>query len=108
MAVKTGTAQVGYPNVTTVNDWMIGFAPYTDPTVAVAVLVPHQPRDTTGAEIAGRVFKEIIEGVLAQQRANAPTTTTTPVATTPTTTTPTTTATVAAAATPTAPAPTLR
>jgi len=68
VAVKTGTAQVGTP-VTTVNDWMIGFAPATNPTVAVAVLVPHQPRDTTGAEVAGPVFKQIIEGVLAQQRA---------------------------------------
>ncbi|HVX20798.1 MAG TPA: penicillin-binding transpeptidase domain-containing protein [Acidimicrobiales bacterium] len=88
VAVKTGTAQVGYPHVTTVNDWMIGFAPATNPTVAVAVLVPHQPRTTTGAGIAGPVFKEIIEGVLAQQRANGEVTTTTTTSTSTTTTAP--------------------
>ncbi|HEY1733784.1 MAG TPA: penicillin-binding transpeptidase domain-containing protein [Acidimicrobiales bacterium] len=87
IAVKTGTAQVGYPTVTTVNDWMIGFAPYTNPTVAVAVLVPHQVRTSSGATVAGPVFKTVIEAALAEEAAAAP-------ATTATTTVPPTTTTV--------------
>ena len=82
VAVKTGTAQVGYPTVTTQNDWMIGFAPYTNPTVAVAVLVPRQSNTTSGATVAGPVFKKIIEGTLAEQAASSPTTTTTSTTTT--------------------------
>ncbi|HVX20333.1 MAG TPA: penicillin-binding transpeptidase domain-containing protein [Acidimicrobiales bacterium] len=73
-AVKTGTAQVGTSSTRT-DDWMIGFAPYTSPTVAVAVLVPYQSTTGSGATVAGPVFKEIIEAALAEQGANAPTAT---------------------------------
>lgn len=87
VAAKTGTAQVGTP-VTSTNDWMIGFAPATNPTVAVAVVVPDQPTTNYGATIAGPIMKRMIETTLALQaqqaaRRTASTTTTT---TTPTTT----------------------
>jgi peptidoglycan glycosyltransferase len=84
VAVKTGTAQEGTPPTST-DDWMIGFAPYTNPTVAVAVLVPYQSTSSSGATIAGPVFKKVIEAALAEQAADAPTPTTTAAA--PTTTT---------------------
>jgi peptidoglycan glycosyltransferase len=88
VAAKTGTAQVGTP-VTSTNDWMIGFAPATDPTVAVAVVVPYQPTSNYGATIAGPIMLRMIEATLnlqAQQaRRTAPTTTTTAAPTTTTT-----------------------
>jgi penicillin-binding protein A len=82
VAAKTGTAQVGTP-VTGTNDWMIGFAPATNPTVAVAVAVPDQPTTNYGATIAGPIMRTMIEATLnlqAQQaqRAAATTTTTSP------------------------------
>jgi penicillin-binding protein A len=76
VAVKTGTAQEGTPPTST-DDWMIGFAPYTDPTVAVAVLVPYQSTSSSGATVAGPVFKRVIEAALAEQAADAPAPTTT-------------------------------
>ncbi|MGH9091649.1 MAG: penicillin-binding transpeptidase domain-containing protein [Acidimicrobiales bacterium] len=86
VAAKTGTAQVGTP-VTSTNDWMIGFAPATDPTVAVAVVVPYQPTSNYGATIAGPIMLRMIEATLALQAQQAqrttPSTTTT---TTPATT----------------------
>jgi peptidoglycan glycosyltransferase len=66
VAAKTGTAQVGLGNTLT-TDWMIAFAPASNPTVAVAVAIPHQPRDETGARVAGPVVKTMIEAALAGQ-----------------------------------------
>jgi membrane peptidoglycan carboxypeptidase len=90
VAAKTGTAQVGTPVTTTV-DWMVGFAPATNPTVAVAVVVPEQSLTHYGATIAGPIMLRMIETTLtlqAQQAqrsaASTTTTTTTPHATTPT------------------------
>ncbi len=87
VAVKTGTAQEGTPPTST-DDWMIGFAPYTNPTVAVAVLVPYQSTSSSGATIAGPVFKTVIQAALAEQAAAAPATTTTTTAPPTTTTVP--------------------
>ena len=64
VAAKTGTAQVGLGNTAT-TDWMIAFAPAYNPTVAIAVVVPHQALSATGAEVAGPVMKTMIEGALA-------------------------------------------
>ena len=64
VAAKTGTAEVGQGNTAT-TDWMIAFAPATNPTVAIAVVVPHQSLSATGAEIAGPVMKTMIEAALA-------------------------------------------
>jgi peptidoglycan glycosyltransferase len=67
VAAKTGTAQVGNDLTNDTDDWMIAFAPATDPTIAVAVSVPYQGYSRTGAEIAGPIMKCVIEGALAMQ-----------------------------------------
>jgi cell division protein FtsI/penicillin-binding protein 2 len=64
VAVKTGTAQVGVPTITSVSDWMIGFAPASNPAVAIAVVVPFQPLSTQGASIAGPIVKKMLEAAL--------------------------------------------
>ena len=66
VAAKTGTAQTGFTSKAT-DDWMIAFAPASNPTVAVAVTVPFQSISDTGAVIAGPVMKCVIEGALALQ-----------------------------------------
>ena len=62
-AVKTGTAQTGTPSANT-DDWMIGFAPASNPVVAVAVVVPNQNFVDTGAGVAGPVMKAMLEAAL--------------------------------------------
>ena len=65
VAVKTGTAQTGLPNLTSdIHDWMIGFAPYTHPEVAVCVLVPFQPSGTYGATTAGPIMRAVLTAAL--------------------------------------------
>ncbi len=66
VAAKTGTAQTGVGNTRT-TDWMIAFAPASHPTVAVAVAMPHQPVDLTGAIVAGPIVKTMIQAALAGQ-----------------------------------------
>jgi peptidoglycan glycosyltransferase len=66
VAAKTGTAQTGLGNTLT-TDWMIAFAPASHPTVAVAVAMPHQPVDLTGAIVAGPIVKTMIQAALAGQ-----------------------------------------
>jgi peptidoglycan glycosyltransferase len=66
VAAKTGTAQIGLGNTAT-TDWMIAFAPASQPKVAVAVVIPHQALSATGAEIAGPVVKTMIQAALAGQ-----------------------------------------
>ena len=83
VAVKTGTAQVGNASQNTV-DWMIGFAPASNPTVAVAVVVPEQATTASGASIAGPIMKAVIEQALALNPP-PPSSTTTTTTTTPTT-----------------------
>jgi peptidoglycan glycosyltransferase len=65
VAVKTGTAQTGLSNLSAdIHDWMIGFAPYTDPRVAVCVMVPFQPSGTFGATTAGPIMRAVITAAL--------------------------------------------
>jgi len=66
VAAKTGTAQTGVGNTLT-TDWMIAFAPANNPTVAIAVAMPHQPVDLTGALVAGPIVKTMIAAALAGQ-----------------------------------------
>jgi len=47
------------------NDWMIAFAPANDPRVAVAVVIPNQPSDQTGASTSGPPMKTILGDALA-------------------------------------------
>lgn len=62
VAVKTGTAEVGTP-ITSIADWMIGFAPANNPKVAIAVCVPEQPTDTFGATTAGPLLKAMFAAI---------------------------------------------
>jgi peptidoglycan glycosyltransferase len=102
VAAKTGTAQAG-PTNAQVDAWMIAFAPASQPRVAIAVILPDQPGEITGAVAAGPVMKAMIEAALAMTGPLPPAspvpkyappipTTTTPIPTTttpiPTTTTP--------------------
>ena len=64
VAAKTGTAETG-PNATLTNDWMIAFAPANDPKVAVAVVVPNQPGNDTGASVSGPPMMTILGDALA-------------------------------------------
>ena len=64
VAAKTGTAQVGNSAKNT-DDWMIAFAPATNPVVAVAVVVPFQSVSAQGATVAGPIMKCVIEGAIA-------------------------------------------
>jgi peptidoglycan glycosyltransferase len=67
VAAKTGTAQVGNNLTNDTDDWMIAFAPATDPTIAVAVSVPYQAYNVTGAIVAGPIMKCVIEAALAMK-----------------------------------------
>ncbi|MDA8360295.1 MAG: penicillin-binding transpeptidase domain-containing protein [Actinomycetota bacterium] len=65
IAVKTGTAQTTLPTLlTNTQDWMIGFAPYTHPTIAIAVLVPYQPTTSAGATVAGPIMRTMMTAAL--------------------------------------------
>ncbi len=67
VAAKTGTAQTSAGNVNQkTDDWMIAFAPASNPVIAIAVVLPFQALSGTGAEIAGPVMKCMIEGALAR------------------------------------------
>jgi peptidoglycan glycosyltransferase len=65
-AVKTGTAQTGNPQANT-DDWMIGFAPASNPTIAVAVVVPLQHQEDNGAGVAGPIMKAMLEAAAPAQ-----------------------------------------
>jgi peptidoglycan glycosyltransferase len=64
VAAKTGTAQTGNA-LSNTDDWMIAFAPASNPVVAVAVVVPYQAISAYGATVAGPIVKCVIEGALA-------------------------------------------
>jgi len=62
VAAKTGTAQAGVGN-TSVNGWMIAFAPASHPTIAIAAVVPTKVTNL-GATVAGPVVKAMIAAAL--------------------------------------------
>ena len=70
-AVKTGTAETGNPSTNT-DDWMIGFAPASNPQIAVAVVVPNQNFVDTGAGVAGPIMKAMLEAGLAPIATSGP------------------------------------
>ncbi|MGH9020924.1 MAG: penicillin-binding transpeptidase domain-containing protein, partial [Acidimicrobiales bacterium] len=76
-AAKTGTAQIGN-KAQQLDDWLIAFAPATNPTIAVAVVMPYQPVSTEGATVAGPIVACLAEGAYAvqhhQRATNTPTT----------------------------------
>jgi peptidoglycan glycosyltransferase len=66
VAVKTGTAQVP-GKVEQTDDWMIGFAPARGiPKLAIAVVVPYQKQDLTGALVAGPIVKAVLGAYAAE------------------------------------------
>jgi peptidoglycan glycosyltransferase len=76
VAAKTGTAQTGNKKKNT-DDWLIAFAPATDPTIAIAVVVPYQPTPDFGATIAGPIVKALVDAYFAQLHGTSPSGTTT-------------------------------
>ncbi len=72
IAAKTGTAQINLSSSNqsspTGNDnWMVAFAPATNPTIAMAVVVPAQPginSNSTGAQYAGPIVKSLLSVAL--------------------------------------------
>ena len=62
VAAKTGTAQEGQGNTATV-DWMIAFAPASHPEVALAVVVPKQALNATGAIVSGPIVRTMLSGI---------------------------------------------
>ena len=71
VAAKTGTAQTGNAKKNT-DDWLIAFAPATNPTIAIAVVVPFQPTQNFGATVAGPIVKCLVEGYFAMQSHKSP------------------------------------
>jgi peptidoglycan glycosyltransferase len=71
VAAKTGTAQTGNALKNT-DDWMIAFAPATDPTIAIAVVVPYQPTQNFGATVAGPIVKCLVEAMVAKEAGRNP------------------------------------
>ncbi|KAB7788797.1 peptidoglycan D,D-transpeptidase FtsI family protein [Bifidobacterium cebidarum] len=63
IAAKTGTAQIGVDN-TSIDGWIIGFAPADDPQIAVAVMVHNT--DLLGSLAAGPIMRAIIQEALQQ------------------------------------------
>jgi penicillin-binding protein 2 len=76
-AGKTGTAQVVRLAAATSeklghHKWFVGFAPYENPEVAIAVLVEHgKARGVHGTPIAAGMFKEYFKGRLPADPAEA-------------------------------------
>jgi penicillin-binding protein A len=63
VAAKTGTAQQGTGNTSTI-DWMVAFAPANHPQVAIAVAVPDQAVSASGAQVSGPIVRELLSGIL--------------------------------------------
>ncbi len=62
-AGKTGTAEIGDPANGINQPWFIGFAPATDPKVAVAVTL-ERCQGCFGGQVAGPVATKIMDAVL--------------------------------------------
>lgn len=63
VAAKTGTAQIGDGN-TSIDGWVVGFAPADDPKIAVAVVVHNV--DLYGSFAAGPIMKAMMQEALAE------------------------------------------
>jgi peptidoglycan glycosyltransferase len=63
-AGKTGTAEIGDPANGINQPWFIGFAPASDPKVAVAATV-ERCQGCFGGEVAGPIATKVMDAVLA-------------------------------------------
>lgn len=68
-AGKTGTSQYTEDGKAKANAWFIGFAPYDDPKIAIAVVLEDLPDDTksTGAVLALPIANKIMNAYLKNQ-----------------------------------------
>jgi peptidoglycan glycosyltransferase len=64
VAGKTGTAETGIDEGRSF--WFTGFAPATDPQIAVAVVVEGDSADGTGNSVAGPIARAVLEKGVAQ------------------------------------------
>jgi peptidoglycan glycosyltransferase len=62
VAAKTGTAQTGFNNQGATDNWITGFAPASNPKIAVAVMI--QGERGFGGTVAGPVMKQVMEAAL--------------------------------------------
>jgi peptidoglycan glycosyltransferase len=67
VAGKTGTASVGIPGANLTQPWFIGFAPVSDPQVAVAVTV-ERTQGGFGGTVAAPIAAQIIKLLLQEHR----------------------------------------
>ncbi|MDO4913918.1 MAG: penicillin-binding protein 2, partial [Bifidobacteriaceae bacterium] len=63
VAAKTGTAQIGVDN-SSIDGWVIGFAPAQEPKIAIAVVVHNT--SLNGSYAAGPIMKQLMEEYLKQ------------------------------------------
>jgi peptidoglycan glycosyltransferase len=66
VGAKTGTAEVG-KGVSDTDDWMIAFAPASDPSYAIAAVLPFQAPSATGALVVGPIMRCLAEAANAIQ-----------------------------------------
>lgn len=78
VAAKTGTAQTGNAKKNT-DDWLIAFAPASDPTIAIAVVVPYQPTANFGATVAGPIVRDLVDAFFTMHHGTTSSVTTTTV-----------------------------
>jgi penicillin-binding protein A len=64
-AGKTGTASVGLPGQDLTQPWFIGFAPISDPKVAIAVTV-ERSQGGFGGTVAAPIAKDVVQTLLAE------------------------------------------
>lgn len=64
VAAKTGTAQIGENN-SSIDGWIIGFAPANDPKIAISVVVHNV--DLYGSMSAGPIMQALMEEALSEQ-----------------------------------------
>ncbi len=65
MAGKTGTAQIGIVGSDLTQPWFIGFAPVSDPKIAVAVTV-NKTLGGYGGTVAAPIAAQVIKTLLAE------------------------------------------
>lgn len=65
VAGKTGTASIGLPGSNLTEPWFIGFAPFQDPKIAVAVTI-EKTQGGFGGTVAAPIAKAVIQTLLSE------------------------------------------
>ncbi len=65
VAGKTGTASIGLPGSNLTQPWFIGFAPFNDPKIAVAVTI-EKTQGGFGGTVAAPIAKAVIQTLLSE------------------------------------------